>query len=38
MNEAKNLVLNYTSLVRLAGDKHSCLLGLFISYKENEVL
>jgi hypothetical protein len=31
-------VLHYTKLERLARDKHSSLLSLFRSYKENEVL
>jgi hypothetical protein len=31
-------VLHYTRLERLARDKHSDLLGTFISYEENEVL
>jgi hypothetical protein len=30
-------MLNYTSLKRLVGDKHSSLFGPFISYKENSV-
>jgi len=32
----KTRVLNYTRLEKLAGKKHSCLLGPFASYKENE--
>jgi len=28
-------MLYYTSMKRLARDKHSCLLGQFISYEEN---
>ncbi len=31
-------VLHYNRLERLASDKHSSLLGPFISYKESEVL
>ncbi len=31
-------VLHYTKLERLAMDKHSSLLGIFVSYEENEVL
>ncbi len=31
-------MLHYTRLCSLTKDKHSCLLGLFLSYKENEVL
>jgi hypothetical protein len=31
-------VLHYTRLERLARDKHSSLLGPFVSYEENEVL
>jgi hypothetical protein len=30
--------LHYTWLERLACEKHSSLLGLFVSYEENEVL
>jgi hypothetical protein len=38
MNVPNMLVSHYTRLERLARDKHSCLLGPFVSYKENEVL
>ncbi len=31
-------VLHYTRLERLASDKHSSILGPFMSYEENEVL
>jgi hypothetical protein len=31
-------VLNYTELERLTRDKHTSLLGPFLSYKDNEVL
>ncbi len=31
-------VLNYTRLEKLASDKHSSLLGRFVSYKENVLL
>jgi hypothetical protein len=31
-------LLDNIELEKLAGDKHSNLLGLFISYEENEVL
>ncbi len=31
-------MLDYTRLCSLTKDKHSSLLGLFLSYKENEVL
>ncbi len=30
-------MLNYTSLKRLVGDKHSSLFGPFINYEENKV-
>jgi hypothetical protein len=30
-------VFHYTKLEKLARDKHSSLLGSFVSYKENEV-
>jgi hypothetical protein len=33
-----NLVLHYIRLKRLAGDKHTSLLGLFISHEKNEGL
>ncbi len=33
-----NLVLLYSRLDLLVKDKHSSLLGPFVSYKENEVL
>ncbi len=29
---------NYTRVEKLASDKHSSLLGQFVSYEENEVL
>jgi hypothetical protein len=32
------MVLHYTKLHRLARNKHTSLLGLFVSYKENELL
>ncbi len=31
-------VLDYTRTEKLAGDKHSNLLGTFLSYRENKVL
>jgi hypothetical protein len=31
-------VFHYARIQKLAGDKHSCLSGLFISYEENEGL
>jgi hypothetical protein len=37
-HEPNKLVLHYTRLERLAGDKHSSLLGPLVSYEENEVL
>ncbi len=33
-----NIVLHYSKIERVAKDKHSSLLDLFISYKENELL
>jgi hypothetical protein len=38
MNGPKKLVLYYTGKERLAGDKHSSLLGPFVSFEETEVL
>ncbi len=37
MNGPNNPVLLYTRLQRLSRDKHSSLLGPFVSYGENEV-
>jgi hypothetical protein len=37
-NEPNKLVLHYTWLERLPGDKHASLLASFVSYKENYVL
>ncbi len=31
-------MLHYTSLNRLSSEKHSSLLGAFVSFKQNEVL
>jgi hypothetical protein len=30
-------MLHYAKLKKVSGDKHSSLLGAFVSYKENEV-
>ncbi len=38
LNEPNKLVLKYTGQERLASDKHSSILGPFMSYEENEVL
>jgi hypothetical protein len=37
MNVPNKFVLHYTGLERLATDKQSCLLGQFVSNKENGV-
>jgi len=37
-NWPNKLVLYYNKLERVASDKHSSLLGPFVSYKGNEVL
>jgi hypothetical protein len=38
MNGPLKLVLYYTRLEKYAIDKHSSFLGLFVNYKDNEVL
>ncbi len=38
INGPNELVLHYNKLERLVSDKHSSLLGTFVSYEENEVV